>query len=324
MPHGVAPRYGSMQFWHRRRAKKLHASIRAWHGLQASALGFTGYKVGMTHLLATDNRQTADTKGEDIFLAATIVECPPLKVASARFYKNSAYGSQPISQINSENLDKELSRRIALPKKQGKKFEDISGYDNLTLIVYTQPKLTSIGKKAPEIFEIALGGKLEDKAKYAKEKLGKEITINEVFKEGEQLDVHSITKGKGFQGPVKRFGIGRTSHKSEKHTRNPGSLGGWSAQGHVMYRVAHAGQMGYHQRTEYNKQLLKIGTDAKEVMQRGGFVRYGQIKNQYALIRGSIGGAKKRLITFTHAVRPNRSIPKDAPKISYISIESKQ
>jgi large subunit ribosomal protein L3 len=324
MPHGVRPRYGSMQFWPRKRSKRNHAKIRTWAGNMPTLLGFAGYKVGMTHLMITDNKATSDTKGAEIFCPVTIVECPPIKVAAIRFYANSTYGVQPLSTIFSENLDKELGKRICVPKKAGKKVDDIKEFDDVVLIVYTQPKLTTLGKKIPEIFEIPIGGKKEEKLKHAKEMLGKEITIEEIFKEGQQMDIHSITKGHGFQGPHRRFGIGRTSHKSEKHTKNPGSLGGWSAQGHVMYRVAHAGQTGMHQRTEYNKQLIKISKDVKEIEQKGGFLHYGNVNNTYILISGSIGGHKKRLIMFSHSIRPNKHMPKDAPQIVYISKESKQ
>ena len=142
--------------------------------------------------------------------------------------------------------------------------------------------------------------------------------------EGEQLDLHGITTGRGFQGAVKRFGIGLRSHKSEKGRRAPGSLGGWTSQGHVMYRIAHAGQLGYHQRTEYNKWLLKVGKDSKEVEQKGGFLHYGIVKNPYIVLKGSVMGPKKRLIKFSHAVRPKKNIPNEAPAIKYISKESKQ
>jgi large subunit ribosomal protein L3 len=314
-----------MQFWPRKRSKRAHARVGTWGNSNSQGLlGFCGYKVGMTHIMVTDNKPTSETKGETIFWPTTIIECPAIKVAGVRFYNPGHYGSTVFSQVLAENLDKELSRTISLPKKQKNKIDDIQNFDNLTLLVYTQPKLTGVGKKKPEIFEIAVGGKKEDKLKYAKEKLGKEITIEEVFKEGAQLDIHSITKGHGFQGPHRRFGIGRTSHKSEKHTKNPGSLGGWSAQGHVMYRVAHAGQTGMHQRTEHNKLLIKISKNLEDIQQKGGFLHYGIVKGQYALIKGSVGGSKKRLIIISHAMRPDKLVPKDAPSITYISKESKQ
>ncbi|MBR9698871.1 50S ribosomal protein L3 [Candidatus Woesearchaeota archaeon] len=317
------PRHGSMQFWPRVRAKREHARVRRWNG-STSILGFAGYKVGMTHLMITDNKSTSKTKGQDIFCPATIIECPPLKTAAIRFYKKTSYGPKALSHVFADTLDKDLAKRLSLPKKQTKKADDIKNFDDIRLIVHTQPKLTGIGKKKPEVFEIALGGKKEEKLAYAKEKLGKDISLADVFKEGEQLDIHAVTKGKGFQGPVKRFGVTLRSHKSEKVRRGPGSLGGWKGQGHVMYRVAHAGQTGYHQRTEYNKWLLKIGAAPKEVHQDGGFIRYGVIKNTYLIVKGSVAGSKKRLIKFSHAIRPDHTLPKDAPAIAYISTRSKQ
>jgi large subunit ribosomal protein L3 len=74
------------------------------------------------------------------------------------------------------------------------------------------------------------------------------------------VDTIAITKGKGIQGPVKRWGIKRLPHKSRKTVRGVGSIGPWTP-GTVMYSVPRAGQMGFHQRTEYNKQILKIGDD---------------------------------------------------------------
>jgi large subunit ribosomal protein L3 len=318
------PRHGSMQFWPRVRSKRTTARIRSFTNGIDGMLGFAGYKVGMTHLMIVDNRGTTKTKGSEIFCPATIIECPPLKVLSVRFYKKNIYGMQADSQILADNLKGDIAKAIKLPKKSTGKKVDVKGFDDLTLVVYTQPKLTGIGKKKPEIFEIGIGGSKEEKIKYAQEKLGKEITVSDIFKEGEQIDIHTITKGKGFSGAVKRFGITLRSHKSEKSVRNPGSLGGWKSQGHVMYRIAHAGQHGCHQRTEYNKQIVKIGDDPKSIMQRGGFVRYGVVKNPYIIVRGSIPGSRKRLIKFTHGIRTNKLIPKEAPTIKYVSQESKQ
>ena len=61
----------------------------------------------------------------------------------------------------------------------------------------------------------------------AKKLLEKDIKVNDVFNDNEMVDVHAITKGKGTQGPVKRFGIKLKQHKSEKGTRRVGSLGDW-------------------------------------------------------------------------------------------------
>ncbi|MEA3430967.1 MAG: 50S ribosomal protein L3 [Nanoarchaeota archaeon] len=318
------PRHGSMQFWPRKRSKRAYARVRSWPEVkEVKALAFGGYKVGMTHVIVTDNRPNAITKGQDIRYPVTIIECPPIKVASIRFYEKVLNRSRVLTEVFAEKIDKELERKIIKPKKINKKIEDVTKFDDIRLLVYTQPKLTGI-KKKPEIFEIALGGTKEEKLAYAKEKLGKEINIDEVFKEGELVDAHAITKGKGVQGPVKRFGVAIRHHKSEKTKRGPGSLGGWKGQGHIMYRVAFAGKMGFHLRTHYNNWLLKISNKVEEINPKGGFIRYGFVKNPYILIKGSIQGPAKRIITLTAPMRSNKKVPNQAPTIQYTSLESKQ
>ena len=91
-----------------------------------------------------------------------------------------------------------------------------------------------------------------------------------------------------------------------------------------MYRVAHAGQMGYHNRTEFNKWIIKISDKAEEVNPKGGFLHYGNVKNEYMLVKGSIQGPAKRLIRLNLPKRPNALVPKDAPSVVYTSLESKQ
>ena len=320
MPKTRKPRAGSLQFWPRVRSKRSYPRIRNWNpSIEPKLLGFAGYKVGMTHLLINDNRQHSLTKGMEVFYPTTVIECPPIKTASIRFYKNTKNGQKIVSEFFHSDLSKELDRKITKPKKSGKEASD---YDFIRLLCYTQPILTNLGKKKPEMFEVAVGGTKDQQIHYAKEKLGKEIKIEEVFKEGQQFDAHSITQGKGFQGPVKRFGIQLRHHKSEKSRRNPGSLGAWNAQGHLMWRIAHAGKMGYHLRTEYNKLILKIGNKPEEINVKGGFLNYGIVKGQYILVKGSIGGTSKRMIRLTEPMRQKKQI--EAPQIIYTSTESKQ
>lgn len=324
MPNIRKPRSGSLQFAPRVRARRQYPRVRKWvAGKDAKLLGFAGYKVGMTHLMFKDDNKKSFTAGLEVSWPATIIECPPLKVASYRFYKQNLQGFDPVSQITSSQLDKELKRKIVFAKKKSEKKTDDKDFDQIRLIVYTQPKLTTIGKKKPEVFEIALGGSKEDQLAYAQEKLGKEIPVSEILTEGQFYDIHAVTKGKGFQGPVKRFGISLRSHKSEKSVRNPGSLGPWVGQGNIMWRVAHAGQTGYHTRTEYNKLLLKIGDDPKDINVKGGFINYGNVKNTYILLKGSIPGPKKRLIRLTCALRSSDK-KQQIPDFHTISQESQQ
>ena len=82
--------------------------------------------------------------------------------------------------------------------------------------------------------------------------------------------------------------------------------------------------MGYHQRTEYNKRILKIGIDGKEVTPRGGFVNYGEVRGTYVIVDGSLPGPVKRLVRMRCPARPPSKVPEAPPSISYISLESMQ
>jgi len=320
------PRHGTLQFWPRKRARRPYARIRHFPASkEAKAQGFAGYKAGMTHIIVVDNRPNSMTKGEELFLPVTIIECPALKIAAMRFYKQNTNGLFVSGEVWTKT-DKELKRKSYIPKKEHMdklaEFESkADDYADIRLLVYTQPKLTGIGKKKPEFFELGIGGSVEDKLKYAKEKLGREIKINDVFKEGEQVDIFAVSKGKGFQGPVKRFGISLKQHKTEKGIRGVGNVGSWT--GPRSWTVAHAGQMGYHSRMERNKSIIKINDNPSEINPKGGFLHYGFVKSQYLLIKGSLPGSMKRLIRFVPATRKHRHAIV-APSIEYVSLESKQ
>lgn len=312
------PRRGSMQFWPRKRARCSLARVRTWaNENKVKPLGFIGYKAGMTHLSIVDNRPKALTKGDDIVIASTIVECPPMIMAGAAFYKNSPEGSRKIGSFLAPNLGKEIAKNFALPKKSQKTVDDFSACDDLKILVHSNPKLLTFGTKKPKFIEVALGGSKEEKLAYVKNNLGKEITINDVFEKGNIIDIHGITKGKGFQGTVKRFGVPIRQHKAEKTKRGIATLGPWHPK-RIAYTVPQSGKMGYHLRTEYNKQIVKIGSEEKEINPSGGIKNYGLIKNNYVLIRGSLPGSRKRAILLTQPIRVNKTFVREAPEINYI------
>ena len=316
------PRSGSLQFWPRSKAKSIKPRIRSWANQKESKLlAFIGYKAGMAHVMIKDNKPTSPTKNDTISIPVTIIECPVIKIASSRFYKKTIHGRKLVSEILSENLDKTLKKRINIPKKQKVTTPKAEEYDEVKVLVYTFPNKLSTGKKIPDLMEIAIGGTKEEQMDFIKENNGKELTIESVFKDNEMVDVHAITKGKGFQGPVKRFGISLRSHKSEKVIRGPGSLGPWKGQTHIMWKVAHAGQTGFHQRTEYNKQILKIENELDNINPKGGINKYGLIRNASVIIKGSIPGPKKRLIVLTKPIRYNKTLPKEAATIEKIVIQ---
>ena len=164
------------------------------------------------------------------------------------------------------------------------------------------------------------GSDAKAKLDYAKQNLGKEIKIGDVFKGGEQVDIHAVTKGKGYQGPVKRFGIALRSHKSEKGVRGPANLGPWT--GNRSWTVAHAGQTGLHNRMQRNSWIIKIASP-EDINPKGGMRHYGLVKNQYILVKGSVQGTSKRLIRLTQASRPDDKIPEELPVINSMNISKK-
>ncbi len=322
MPRAHKPHSGSLQFWPRSRAKRIYPRVRSWaHETKPKLLGFTGYKVGMTHLIYNDTRTTSVTKGEKVTTAATLVECPPLKILAIRAYTSTAYGLEITFQLNASSLDKLLGRKISLPKqlKEGKEGK-LDSVTEIRVVAYTQPSLTGFGKKKPEIFEIKIGGVVNEAYTYSKSLLGKEIGLSEVFEAGQFVDSHGISKGYGFEGPIKRFGISLKSHKSEKKRRSAGNLGAWTPS-KTSHTVPQHGQRGFHQRTEYNKYIFMINKDPSLVMPKGDFPHYGKIRTEYLVLKGSLVGARKRMIYFTPSIRQKKSIKLEPV---YISLESKQ
>ena len=95
--------------------------------------------------------------------------------------------------------------------------------------------------------------------------------------------------------------------------------------GYVMYTVPRAGQMGYHKRTEINKRIMKIGkaAEAGKINPKGGFVKYGEVSNDYILLKGSTAGPKKRLIRLRKSMR-KKDAPIVVPNITHIHQESQQ
>jgi large subunit ribosomal protein L3 len=319
------PRSGSLQFWPRKKAKKPYARIRYFKKSDKPGLSaFSGYKVGMTHVTFIDNKKTSKTKGEEVTVPVTIVECPPIKIISVRFYKKSPYGLRVAKEIMSGKLDKVLERKIVLQKKKTQEpidSVDPKQFDDIRVKVYTQPKLTSIGRKKPEVFELALGGSIDQKFAFVKDNFDKEIPVSSVFHEGQQVDIHGITKGKGFQGTTKRFGTSILPRKTEKDNRGIATLGPWHPA-KVLYTVNQPGKHGYFERTHYNHQIMKISEKPEEIQQNGGFLSYGTVKNTTVLIKGSLPGPKKRLVIFTHPIR--QIVAKDAPAVEYVDRGSKQ
>ena len=205
-----------------------------------------------------------------------------------------------------KNLDKELKRVIKLPKEVRSKLEDFKegDYEDIRLVVYSEVKKTGV-KKAPDISEIGLSGNLNEKLEFAKNNFNREISIKDFIKEG-VVDMRGVTKGKGFQGTIKRFGLGLKAHKSEKGRRTLGSGGPWHPS-RVDYTQPRAGQMGFFTRIVYNNKIINIGSiSEKDINPDCGFNGFGKIKTDYLIVQGSVQGAPKRQLLITMPLRASK------------------
>jgi large subunit ribosomal protein L3 len=304
MPTRVRPRFGSLQFWPRKRAKKALPRVN-WDPITKQKgegiLGFIGYKVGMSTALVKDITEKSMTKGKKIAIPVTILEVPNMKIYSVRFYNKG----KVLKDVVVSN-DKELKRKVKVSKELKKDFK-VEGFDDVRVLVYSISKQTNI-KKTPDLIELGISA--EDKLTFVKELIGKEIAMQDVLKSG-LVDVRGLTKGHGFSGPVKRFGITLRSHKSEKGRRGPGSIGPWHPA-HVTFRVPMAGQLGMFTRVHYNFNVVGSGTIAeKDINKKEGFRHYGKVKTSYVILRGSVQGTPKRQVLITKAMRPTRKITKN-------------
>ncbi|CEG12420.1 50S ribosomal protein L3P (fragment) [groundwater metagenome] len=254
----------------------------------------------MVHIMATDNTPNSPTNKLNMAIPCTIIATPPLKVFGIRFYHKPYLNLMPYTDIISEKSDKDLSRAINLSKNNSteiisKKFEDIErdkdGIEEVRLLCCTNPRLLSI-KKKPDILEIPIGGDINSQINFAKENFGKDINVDNIFKENILIAVSGVTKGKGWQGAVKRWGIitqGRKVTGKRRHCPlNP------VTPRHTSWRAPQAGQTGYHMRSEINKLLLKISNE--NITPKGGFLNFGVLNTKYVLVKGSVPGTTKRVL----------------------------
>ncbi|MCD1293514.1 50S ribosomal protein L3 [Methanocella sp. CWC-04] len=337
MGHAHAPRRGSLGFSPRVRARSQKPKYRSWAELgdQPRIQGFVGFKAGMSHIIMIDDRPKSNTEGMEISVPVTIVETPVMKVAGIRVYNDSPYGKKVIAEAWTNDFNKQLSKLIKAPKNGYKTEDELAKMEefiksgvvaDLRVMVFTETDgVTGIPKKVPELMENRIGGgDMAKRFEFAKSLLGKQVGIKDVFAPGELVDVSAITKGKGTKGPVTRWGVAmqKRKHARTGKKRHIGNLGPWNPH-RVRWQVPQLGQTGFHQRTEYNKRIIKFGDIGQDITPAGGFSNYGVVRNEYILLKGSIPGPVKRMIRIRPAVRPKDS-PKQAPEILYTSKLSKQ
>lgn len=166
------------------------------------------------------------------------------------------------------------------------------GYSALQ-VGYGDAKEKSLNK--PQKGHLAAANVLKKHLKEFRVESTEEFTVGQelkadIFAEGEKIDVCGISKGKGFQGPIKRHGQSRgpESHGSRYH-RRPGSMGAASFPGRVFKNKKLAGHMGSVKVTVQNLEVVKVDADKNLI-----------------LVKGAIPGAKGSVVTIKEAVKVSK------------------
>merc|ERR1712186_181535 len=167
------------------------------------------------------------------------------------------------------------------------------------------------------IMEIQLnGGSIADKVDFARNHFEKEIPVTAVFAQDEMMDIIGVTKGHGFKGVTSRWHTKKLPRKTHKGLRKVACIGAWHPS-RIQFTVPRAGQKGYHHRVEINKKIYDIrdgfhkkdgkliknnaATEYdladKSINPMGGFPHYGEVKQDFVMIKGCCIGPKKRCIT---------------------------
>ena len=347
MPHGLqnykvtimahrkkhAPRRGSLAYLPRGRASKFVPRIKNWPSFDGSSpkiLGFIGYKAGMTHAVVTVDNPDSPFQGQETVVPVTIIDTPPIRPFSIRGYNATHYGRKLVTEVLAETLAEDLRKAIPFPKEYDheakmKEFEEtLDSLVEIRMLIHTQPRLAGIPKKKPDITEYKVGApSVREAFEYAQSILGTDVRVADILKEGILIDSIAVTKGHGFQGPVRRWGIRILQHKSRKTKRGVGCIGPWTPS-NIRYSVPRAGQTGFHTRTSFNNKIMKMGERGEEITPSGGFVNYGVIRGDYIMLHGSIPGTVKRPVRFRFAIRPKKGHVDTPTPVSYISTSSKQ
>jgi len=189
-------------------------------------------------------------------------------------------------------------------------------------ICHTQVSKAKIGQKKAHIKEIQInGGTTSAKVDFVTGLFEQEVKVADVFSQDEMIDIIGATKGKGFNGVVTRWGVTRLARKSHRGLRKVACIGSWHPA-RVQFQVPRSGQRGYHHRTEINKKIYRIGKAIKDdpnnamtendlteksITPMGGFSHYGEVTQDWIMVKGTVMGSRKRLITLRKSLLPQVS-----------------
>jgi len=313
----------------------------------------------MTHVLRELTRPGSKAHKKEIVEGVTILETPPMIAVGYVAYQNTVHGLKALGTVWASNLKEEFKRRhtkhwkkSSRPFTKGKSDEDkekikqrmVQHGDVVRLICHTQmmDAMRQFRQKKAHVMEIQVnGGDMQQKVDFCESKLENEIKVQDVFEKDGMMDTIAVTKGRGTEGVITRWGITRLPRKTHRGLRKVACIGAWHPA-RVSYTVARVGQNGYHHRTETNKKIYMIGTGElnckagefnaktsidltdKMITPMGGFVRYGEVKHDFVMIKGSCPGLVKRPITLrVPLIPPTNSVAKEEVTLKWIDTSSK-
>ncbi|EET02309.1 LSU ribosomal protein L3P [Giardia duodenalis] len=316
---------------------------------------FLGYKAGCTHVMRFIDHRGSNLHNRQAIDQATIIDAPPMICTAIIGYAKTPKGLRAVTTVWAAHIAEPAMRRFyrnyfhanktafsTYMKKaaDGTYIKEQLGRlkehaDVIRIVAHTQPALTPLKQKKADIMEIQVnGGKsVAEKVDYAYALMEKPISIKDVFEVGKQIDTISITRGRGFEGVVTRWGVTRLPRKTRRGNRKVACIGSWHPA-NVQYTVARAGQMGYFHRTDTNKQVFMIDTAEnprccttefdltdKSINPVGGFVNYGRIQGDFIMIKGTCPGPKRRPVVMRSSLLPHRNYP--PVQLQWISTASK-
>jgi large subunit ribosomal protein L3e len=324
---------------------------------------FMGFKAGMTHIVRELDRAGSKMHKKEVCEPVTILETPPMIVVGLVGYIDTPRGLRCLKTIWASHLNQECMRRFykcwykskkrAFSKYQ-KKWKDGEIVDKflkrdveavrkyctvVRALVHTSMSKMRIGSKKAHICEIQInGGDISKKVEFVTGLFEKAVRLENVFSQDELCDTLGVTKGHGFEGVTHRWGTTRLPRKTHKGLRKVACIGAWHPA-RVSYSVPRAGQNGFHHRTEINKKIYRIGkalaedphngkceadmTD-KGISPMGGFPHYGMVTNDFVMIKGTVPGHVKRVITLRKSLWPGtRKWMNEKINLKFIDTSSK-
>ncbi|MCS7142477.1 MAG: 50S ribosomal protein L3 [Aigarchaeota archaeon] len=317
-----APRHGSLAFAPRKRADGLLPSVKYWPAREGVGLeGFIAYKVGMSTVFYVDDVPGSPTQGSEVASACTVLATPPLHLIGAVFYREDGdRGLVEVGRIISDNLPEGLTDRVRGVNSNANRMkleELVRDVSEVRALVASIPRYAGIERKRPFIAEIKVSGEVKEALDYVKTNLGKQIGVNDLIRAGQFVDVIGVTKGKGFQGVIARFGVKELPRKQRKTRRAIGAIGGRKPT-YITRFVPRAGQMGFHRRVEFNKRVLAVYDGNNPPFPKGGWKHFGLIRSPSILLLGSVPGTPKRPLILRVPARPPRYTLKE-PKVTAVT-----